>query len=181
MSRIGNNPITLPDSVTVSVDGPRVEVKGPMGTLNHVLPREVKMEMEDKVLSFKRTSNIPAHRALHGLTRALLANMIEGVTKGFEKRLEMVGTGYRVSKTGNGINLSVGLSHSVDFQAENGVTLEVEGNNKIIVRGIDKYLVGQAAANIRKVRKPEPYKGKGIRYEGEVVRRKAGKAAKVGA
>ncbi len=181
MSRIGNASITLPDNVNINVDAHRVEITGPLGTLHYILPREVKLKQEDKVLSFTRTSNIPAHRALHGLTRALIANMVQGVTKGFEKRLEMVGTGYRVTKSGNDLSVSVGYSHPVDFQAPAGITLEVEGNTKIIVKGIDKYLVGQTAANIRKIRKPEPYKGKGIRIEGEYIRRKAGKAAKVGA
>lgn len=181
MSRIGNAIIQIPENVNLSVDGLRVEVTGPMGNLSHRLPREIKMVEQDKVLTFKRSSNIPAHRALHGLTRALINNMIEGVTKGFVKRLELVGTGYRVTKTGNGISVSVGYSHPIEVTTPQGITLEVEGNNKIIIKGIDKYQVGQVAANIRKIRKPEPYKGKGIRYEGEAVRRKAGKAAKVGA
>lgn len=181
MSLIGNSPITIPDSVTVDLKPHHLEVVGPLGTLKHQLPREIKAQKDDHLLTFQRSSHLPAHRALHGLTRALAANMVEGVTKGFEKRLEMVGTGYRVAKTGTGISLSVGLSHSVELTPPPGITLEVEGNNKIIIKGIDKYLVGQTAANIRNVRKPEPYKGKGIRYEGEVVRRKAGKAAKVGA
>ncbi len=181
MSRIGNAPITLPDSVNFQFDGSHLVIAGPLGSLNLTVDNSIKITKDNSVLTFKRKSNLPAHRALHGLTRALVANMVEGVTKGFEKRLELVGTGYRVAKSGSGLTISVGLSHPVEFAAPQGVTVDVEGNNKIIIKGIDNYLVGQTAANIRKIRKPEPYKGKGIRYEGEIVRRKAGKAAKAGA
>lgn len=181
MSLIGTTPLALPDNVNLTVDGPRLQIQGPLGTLTHRLPREIKMIQTDRVLTFERKSNLPAHRALHGLTRALVANMVEGVTKGFEKRLELVGTGYRVSQAGDKLNITAGFSHPVEVTASSGVSFTTEGNNKITVKGIDKYAVGQAAANIRKIRPPEPYKGKGIRYEGEVVRRKAGKAAKVGA
>lgn len=181
MSRIGNQIITLPSGVTLSVENGLIEVSGPLGKLSATLPNGIKAEQTDTTVSFRRNSDTPAQRALHGLTRALVANMTVGVTQGFAKTLELVGTGYRVSAAGQGLVLSLGLSHPVEFTPPEGVTLTVEGNNKIHIKGIDKELVGQTAANIRKVRPPEVYKGKGIRYQGEVVRRKAGKAAKVGA
>lgn len=181
MSRIGLAPITLPETVTAQVAGQTVTVKGPLGELKETLPAEVRIVRTDSNLTFERKNNIPAVRALHGLSRALVANMVEGVTKGFEKRLELVGTGYRVAASGQGLTLSLGLSHPVNVTPDAGVTLKTEGNNLIIVSGISKATVGQMAANIRKIRPPEPYNGKGIRYQGEVVRRKAGKAAKVGA
>jgi large subunit ribosomal protein L6 len=181
MSRIGKAPITLPDAVTLVQDGDLLTVSGPLGQLSWHLPRQIKLKTEDKVLNFTRQGNLPAHRALHGLSRATVNNLVEGVTKGFTKHLEMVGTGYRVAKQGAGLSVSVGYSHPVEVTPPDGITLEIEGNNKIIVKGINKELVGQTAANIRKIRPPEPYKGKGIRYEGEYVRRKAGKAAKAAA
>ncbi len=181
MSRIGLAPITMPDKVTASVDGQTVLVKGPLGELKETLPNQVKATLADNQLTFERKNNIPAVRALHGLSRALVANMVDGVTKGFEKRLELVGTGYRVASAGTGLTLSVGFSHPIAVTPTTGVTLKTEGNNIIIVSGISRAAVGQMAANIRKLRPPEPYNGKGIRYQGEVVRRKAGKAAKVGA
>lgn len=181
MSRIGNAPITLPQGVTLTLTDHTIDVTGPLGKLTTSLPVGIKLEQDGQTLKFTRKSNIPAVRALHGLSRALVANLIEGVTKGYSKTLELVGTGYRVSATGNSITLNLGLSHPVSFTAPEGVTLTIEGNNKIHIKGINKELVGQTAANIRAARPPEVYKGKGVRYEGEVVRRKAGKAAKVGA
>ncbi len=181
MSRIGNASITLPDSVTLTVDHHALKMTGPLGELSWNLPTPIKLTQEDKVLSFTRKSNLPAYRALHGLSRATINNLVEGVTKGFTKNLEMIGTGYRVARSGQGLTISVGFSHPVEVAAPDGIEFTVEGNNKIKVYGINKELVGQTAANIRKIRPPEPYKGKGIRYEGEFVRRKAGKAAKVGA
>lgn len=181
MSRIGLSPITLPDKVTAVLDGQTVIVKGPLGELKETLPREIRVSLSENTLAFKRSNNIPAVRSLHGLSRALVANLVDGVTKGFEKRLELVGTGYRVASQGSGLTLSVGYSHPVLVATTPGITLKAEGNNAIVISGIDKQAVGQVAANIRKIRPPEPYNGKGIRYQGEVVRRKAGKAAKAGA
>lgn len=178
MSRIGNQPIHLPQGVTFVLTDNTMEVTGPLGKLTQTLPSGVKVVQEDQKLTFTRQDHTPAQRALHGLARALANNMVEGVTKGFTKTLELVGTGYRVAAAGEGLTLNLGLSHPVDVAATPGVTMTVEGNNKIHIKGIDKAIVGQVAANIRKVRPPEPYKGKGIRYQDEVVRRKAGKAAK---
>lgn len=181
MSRIGNQAIILPENVQFTLDNKVIEISGPLGKLTQTLPTGISTHLEGQVLTFKRRGNLPQERALHGLTRALVANMVEGVTNGFSKTLELVGTGYRVAASGNGITLNLGLSHPVEFTAPEGVTLTVEGNNKIHLKGIDKTLVGQAAANIRKTRPPEVYKGKGIRYQGEIVRKKAGKAAKAAA
>lgn len=181
MSRIGNTPVTIPEGVTVNLDGHTLTVKGPKGELTDTLPRNIKINIENSSITFTRPNNTPDNKALHGLVRSLVANMVEGVTEGFSRTLEMVGTGYRVSKQGNGLQVTVGLSHPVDIEAVEGVTLEAEGNNIIHVKGINKQVVGQVAANIRKIRPPEPYKGKGIRYQGEHVRRKAGKAAKAAA
>jgi large subunit ribosomal protein L6 len=178
MSRIGSQPIAIPENTTVTLSDNIVTVKGPLGELTKDLPKRIKVEIKDKIITFTRPNDNPKVKALHGLTRALVNNLIEGVNKGFEKKLEMVGTGYRVTKNGEGLTLTVGYSHPVEVEPTPGVTLEVEGNNKITIKGIDKHLVGQTAANIRAIKTPEPYKGKGIRYEGEVVRRKAGKAAK---
>jgi large subunit ribosomal protein L6 len=179
MSRIGKQPIVLPEQVTITVDGQTVGVKGPKGELRQAVPRQIKILQTEAGVSFERKSNLPATRALHGLSRSLVANMVQGVTEGYEKRLELVGTGYRVAAAGAGLTLNVGLSHSISVQPTPGVELKTEGNNVIIVTGIDKQAVGQMAANIRKLRPPEPYNGKGIRYQGEAVRRKPGKAAKV--
>jgi len=181
MSRIGNQPIIIPDSVTVTQEGNSVTVKGPQGELTQGLPKQIKIEIKDKELTFSRPTDTPEIKSLHGLTRALVNNMITGVTQGYSKELEMVGTGYRVAKSGDKLTLSVGYSHPIEFTPNSGISFEVEGNNKITIKGIDKQLVGQVAANIRAVRPPEPYKGKGIRYVGEQVRRKAGKAAKAAA
>lgn len=180
MSLIGKKPVEIPSGVTVTITADRIVVKGPKGELSADRMPGIAVEQKDNTIVVTRNSDAPAQRAAHGLIRSLINNMVIGVTQGFEKRLEMVGTGYRVAMKGQGITLSVGYSHPVDVTPPAGVTFAVEGNNKIIVKGFDKYVVGQVAANIRKVRPPEPYKGKGIRYENEVVRRKAGKAAKAG-
>jgi large subunit ribosomal protein L6 len=178
MSRIGKEPIAVPDGVNVSVEGSRVSVTGPGGTLHQDVSADMKVTVEDGRVRVERPSDERDHRALHGLTRSLVANMVEGVTKGFEKRLEIQGVGYRAALKGKALELQVGYSHSVTVPAPEGIEFEVPAPNRIAVRGIDKQLVGEIAARIRKVRKPEPYKGKGIRYEGEYVRKKAGKAAK---
>ena len=177
MSRIGKQPITIPSGVEVNLDGSRVSVKGPKGILEQTMHAEMRIVMEDGTLRVERPSDERLHRSLHGLTRTLLANMVEGVTSGFEKRLEIVGVGYRAALKGCDLELSVGYSHPVTFRPPAGIEFEVPAQNRITVRGIDKQLVGEVAAEIRKIRKPEPYKGKGIRYEGEYVRKKAGKAA----
>ena len=178
MSRIGKQPIEIPSGVKVDVDGSRVTVEGPRGTLEQTFHREIRILLEDGVVRVERPSEEGFHRSLHGLTRTLIANMVEGVTKGFEKRLEIVGVGYRAALRGQDLELSVGYSHSVTFPGPEGIEFEVPAPNRIVIRGNDKQMVGEIAANIRKIRKPEPYKGKGIRYEGEYVRKKAGKAAK---
>jgi len=164
--------------VTVSVDGPRVSVAGPKGSLEHTFHGDMRILLEDSVLRVERPTDERLHRSLHGLTRTLLSNMVEGVTKGYEKRLEIVGVGYRAALREGGLELSLGFSHPVVFPAPPGIEFEVPTPTRITVRGIDKQLVGEVAAEIRKIRKPEPYKGKGVRYEGEYVRKKAGKAAK---
>jgi large subunit ribosomal protein L6 len=180
MSRIGKQPIEVPSGVDVAVDGSRVTVKGPRGTLEQTFHAEVRIVREDGVVRVERVGEDGFHRALHGLTRTLIANMVEGVTKGFEKRLEIVGVGYRAQLRGSDIELALGFSHPVHVQPPQGIEFEVPAPTRITVRGNDKQMVGEVAANIRKLRKPEPYKGKGIRYEGERVRKKAGKAAKGG-
>lgn len=178
MSRIGKLPIAVPGGVTVTIDGQQVSVKGPKGELSLVVAEPIRIAQEDGQLLVTRPDDERASRSLHGLTRTLINNNIIGVTEGYAKQLEVVGTGYRVQQKGTGLELALGFSHPVQVEAPAGITLEVEGNTKITVRGIDKQAVGEAAANIRKLKKPEPYKGKGIRYAGEVVRRKAGKAGK---
>src|SRR5213593_4879357 len=178
MSRIGKQPIEIPSGVEVGIEGSRVTVKGPRGTLEQTFHAEVRILKEDGTIRVERPSEEGFHRALHGLTRTLIANMVEGVTKGYEKRLEIVGVGYRAALKGSDLELAVGYSHIVPFPSPEGIEFEVPAPTRIVVRGNDKQLVGEVAANIRKVRKPEPYKGKGIRYEGEYVRKKAGKAAK---
>jgi large subunit ribosomal protein L6 len=178
MSRIGRLPIDIPAGVDVKIDGAAVTVKGPKGelSLNVASPIEVKVE-ENQVL-VTRPDDERTSRALHGLTRSLINNNIVGVTQGYSKSLEIVGTGYRVAQKGAAIEFALGFSHPVTVEAPAGITFAVEGNNRVTVTGIDKQLVGETAANVRKIKKPEPYKGKGIRYAGEVVRRKAGKAGK---
>jgi large subunit ribosomal protein L6 len=174
MSRIGKQPIPVPSGVNVQIDGQTVKVKGPKGELQREVHQAIRLHQDDVT----RQSDSPYQRALHGLTRALVANMVFGVANGFSKTLELQGVGYRAQQMGKNIQVAVGYSHPVDVQAPPGIDLEVEGTSKIHVRGIDKELVGQIAAEIRALRPPEPYKGKGIRYEGEHVRRKAGKAGK---
>lgn len=178
MSRIGRMPIDVPAGVTVSIDGQSVAVKGPKGELALVVAEPIKAELVENQVLVSRPDDERLSRSLHGLTRTLISNQIVGVTQGYSKDLEIVGTGYRVAQKGSGIELALGFSHPVNVDAPAGITLTVEGNNKITVSGIDKQQVGETAANIRKIKKPEPYKGKGIRYAGEVVRRKAGKAGK---
>jgi large subunit ribosomal protein L6 len=177
MSRIGRQPINVPAGVLVSVDPGRVTVSGPKGELRSVVPARMNIEQEDGVITVSRPTERGEDRALHGLTRTLVANMVEGVTNGFEKRLEIQGVGYRAAMSGTNLELQVGYSHPVRITPRQGIEFEVPAPNQVIVRGIDKQLVGQTAAEIRKVRAPEPYKGKGIRYEGEYVRRKVGKRA----
>jgi len=179
MSRIGKSPIPVPSGVDISLSSGHVVVKGPQGTLERDLPGEITVRQEDGTLLVERPNDERQNRALHGLTRSLLANMVTGVTAGFTKELEIVGVGYRATARGPGqIELALGFSHPVIVDAPDGVTFEVPIPTRIAVRGIDKETVGQVAANIRKIRKPEPYKGKGVRYAGEYVQRKAGKAAK---
>ncbi|MGI6361285.1 MAG: 50S ribosomal protein L6 [Bacillota bacterium] len=175
MSRIGNMPINIPTGVTVTINGSAVEVKGSKGTLVREFPSEMQLQMESNVITVKRSGDDPFQRSLHGLTRSLLDNMITGVNQGFEKSLELIGVGYRASLKGTKLNLQVGYSHPVEMDPGADLQVEVPAPNKIIVKGIDKEKVGAFAANIRSVRPPEPYKGKGIRYTGEYVKRKAGK------
>jgi large subunit ribosomal protein L6 len=177
MSRIGRQPIELPTGVNVSISPGRVMVNGPLGELAQQVPARMKIEQAEGTITVARPTERGDDRALHGLTRTLIANMVEGVTKGFEKRLEIQGVGYRAALAGSNLELQVGYSHSVRITPREGVEFEVPIPTQVIVRGIDKQVVGQTAAEIRKVRPPEPYKGKGIRYEGEFVRRKVGKRA----
>jgi large subunit ribosomal protein L6 len=177
MSRIGRRPIELPDGVNVAIDPGRVMVSGPLGELQQQVPLRMTIEREDGRLVVKRPTERGDDRALHGLTRTLVANMVEGVTKGFEKRLEIQGVGYRAALRGTSLELNVGYSHPVVIEPPRGITFEVPAPTQVTVRGIDKQQVGEIAAQVRKVRPPEPYKGKGIRYEGEYVRRKVGKRA----
>jgi large subunit ribosomal protein L6 len=177
MSRIGRQPIEVPSGVTVQVDPGRVTVHGPKGELRQVVPQRIAIEQSEGVINVTRPTDRGPDRALHGLTRTLVANMVEGVTKGFEKRLEIQGVGYRAAMQGSNLELQVGYSHPVRITPRQGIEFEVPVPTQVVVRGIDKQVVGQTAAEIRKVRPPEPYKGKGIRYEGEQVRRKVGKRA----
>jgi large subunit ribosomal protein L6 len=177
MSRIGKRPIELPSGVNVSLSPGRVMVNGPLGELSQQVPARMKIEQSDGELTVTRPTERGEDRALHGLTRSLIANMVEGVTKGFEKRLELQGVGYRASLQGTDLRLDVGYSHPVVMKPPQGVTFEVPAPTQIVVKGVDKQQVGQTAAEVRRVRPPEPYKGKGIRYEGEYVRRKVGKRA----
>jgi large subunit ribosomal protein L6 len=180
MSRVGKQPIPLAKEVKVVVDGSHINVTGPRGELSRDLPPEISIQEEEGRLVMVRPNDEPRVRALHGLSRTLVANMVQGVTAGYTKTLEVQGVGYRVQQQGEKIVLQVGYSHPVEVDPPNGISFTIEGNNRINVQGIDKEQVGQVAANIRLIRKPEPYKGKGIRYLGEVVRRKAGKAGKGG-
>jgi len=178
MSRIGKLPIPVPAGVEVKIDGAVVEVKGPKGTLTHTVPAPIQIALEEGTIVVSRPDDERNSRSLHGLTRTLIANNIQGVTEGFSKGLEIVGTGYRVTQKGAALEFALGYSHSITVEPPVGISFVVEGNTKLTVVGIDKQAVGEVAANIRKLRKPEPYKGKGVRYAGEVVRRKAGKAGK---
>lgn len=178
MSRIGRKPITIPSGVNVTIENTLITVKGPKGTLSRELHRDMKISVEDNVLTVERPSDNKLHRSLHGTTRSVVQNMVSGVTDGFVKNLDLVGVGYRANKSGNKLVLNVGYSHPVEIEPENGIEFEVPSNTKIIVRGIDKELVGATAAKVRSVREPEPYKGKGIKYEGERILRKEGKAGK---
>ncbi|TAJ47480.1 MAG: 50S ribosomal protein L6 [Herbiconiux sp.] len=178
MSRIGRLPIDIPAGVTVSIDGQQVAVKGPKGELALVIAEPIKASVEENQVLVTRPDDERNSRSLHGLTRTLIANQIVGVTTGYTKSLEVVGTGYRVAAKGSGVEFALGYSHPISVEPPAGITFTVEGNNKLTVNGIDKQAVGEVAANIRKLRKPEPYKGKGVRYAGEVVRRKAGKSGK---
>jgi large subunit ribosomal protein L6 len=177
MSRIGRKPISVPDGVSVEVGPGRISVKGPKGELSQALSADMKVEQDDGVVTVQRPTDRGEHRALHGLTRSLIANMVEGVTDGFEKRLEIQGVGYRAQLKGKNLEMALGYSHPVPVEAPAGIEFEVPQPTEIVVRGIDKQLVGQVAADIRKRRPPEPYKGKGIRYQGEHVARKVGKRA----
>lgn len=179
MSRIGKRPIEVPENVTVTIaDNNHVTVKGPKGELTNTFNTDIKIEQEGNIITLTRPSESKEHRSIHGTTRSLLDNMVTGVSKGFERTLELVGVGYRAQLQGTKLVLNVGYSHPVEFTPEEGVTVEVPANTKIIVRGINKERVGALASNIRKVRPPEPYKGKGIKYEGEIIRRKEGKTGK---
>jgi large subunit ribosomal protein L6 len=178
MSRIGKVPVPVPAGVDVAIDGALVTVKGPKGTLTHSVAAPIEVAQEDGTLVVTRPDDERMSRSLHGLTRTLLANLVTGVTEGYTKKLEIVGTGYRVTAKGSDLEFALGFSHPVTVPAPEGITFAVETPTKFSVSGIDKQQVGEVAANIRKIRKPEPYKGKGVRYAGEVVRRKAGKAGK---
>ena len=177
MSRIGRRPIELPAGVLVAISHGRVQVNGPLGELSQVVPTRMQIEKSDEEIVVKRPTERGEDRALHGLTRTLIANMVEGVTKGFEKHLEIQGVGYRAQLKGSDLELAVGFSHPITIKPRDGIAFDVPTPTQVIVKGIDKQMVGQTAAEIRKVRPPEPYKGKGIRYAGEHVRRKVGKRA----
>ena len=178
MSRIGNKPITVPAGVEVKVDGTHVTVKGPKGTLERDISKNISLEINENVINVKRVNDEPSNRALHGLTRTLINNMLAGVVNEFTKELQINGVGYRVQKQGNNLNLSLGYSHPVIFEAPAGITFDVPNPNTIIVKGIDKELVGQTAAEVRTKRPPEVYGGKGIKYAEEHIRRKVGKTGK---
>ena len=177
MSRIGNKPLEIPDGVTVSLAPGRVTVKGPKGELEQAIDPDMTVELDDGVLTVKRPTDRGPHRALHGLTRSLIANMVEGVTNGFEKRLAITGVGYRAKSSGKGLELSLGFSHPINMPAVDGIEFEVPQPTEVVVRGIDKQQVGEIAAQIRRQRPPEPYKGKGVRYADEQISRKVGKRA----
>ena len=176
MSRIGRMPVPVPDGVTVSIDGSTVSVKGPKGELVRKFPEGISFVLEDKKVVAARSSEEASQKALHGLSRALVANMVEGVTKGYAKQLEITGVGYKAELKPYGLLFSLGYSHTIEFKAPKGITLKAPVPTQVLVEGADKEIVGQVAAEIRSLRKPEPYKGKGIKYAGEKVRRKAGKA-----
>lgn len=181
MSLIGLTPIAIPDSVTITLTDSKITVKGPKGELSTAIPSGIVITQIEKTLKVTRKNDALQSKANHGLVRSLVYNTVVGVTDGFTKKMEMIGTGYRSKKSANGLTISAGYSHPIDFVAPEGITLDTETDTIIVISGIDKQLVGETAAKIRAIRKPEPYKGKGIRYQGEVVRRKAGKATKAGA
>ena len=178
MSRIGKAPIAVPSGVDVAIEGQKVTVKGPRGTLSHTVDRPIAVAVDDGVLSVSRPDDERENRSLHGLSRSLLNNLVLGVTQGFERKLEIHGVGYRVQLKGNALEFALGYSHPVRIEAPEGVSFAVESPTRFSVQGIDKQLVGEIAANIRKLRKPDPYKGKGVRYAGEAIRRKVGKTGK---
>ena len=180
MSRIGRLPIAVPAGVDVAIDGRRITVTGPRGTLSRELHPDMTVRRADGTLLVERPSDLKMHKQLHGLTRTLVANMVEGVSNGYRKGLEITGVGYRAQKVGDRLQLSLGYSHPVEIEPPEGIAFELESPTRLAVVGIDKELVGQIAARVRSSRKPEPYKGKGVRYAGEVIRRKAGKAGKIG-
>jgi large subunit ribosomal protein L6 len=180
MSRIGRRPIAIPAGVEIDLRGAHITVRGPKGELQRTLPAAMRVRIDDGEVTVERPSEAKPHRELHGLTRTLVANMVEGVTNGYRKSLEISGVGYRAQKVGENLQLSLGYSHPVDVEAPAGISFEVETPTRLSVVGIDKELVGQVAARVRSKRKPEPYKGKGVRYVGEQVRRKAGKTGKIG-
>ena len=176
MSRIGKNPITVPSGVTITIDGNRVTVKGPKGELSRTIPADMLVSQESGTVTVNRPSDDPKHKALHGLSRTLVANMVEGVTKGFSKQLDIVGVGYKAEARPYGLQLALGFSHAVEYKAPQGIKLSAPVPTQIIIEGANKEVVGQVAAELRSLRPPEPYKGKGIKYAGEQIRRKAGKA-----
>jgi len=181
MSRIGRRAVPLPVGVTATIEGPKITVKGPRGEIHRTLHPELSLVLENNAVTVQRPSDEPRHKALHGLTRTLVANMVEGVTKGFSRSLEIQGVGYKAEVKPFGVQLVVGYSHPVPYHAPQGIKISVTGNVQVKVEGVDKELVGQVAAELRSIRPPEPYKGKGIRYVGEQVRRKAGKTAQAAA
>ena len=176
MSRIGKLPVSIPNGVTVAVDGNTVKVKGPKGELTHRLPNGISVDRTDNSLNVQRASDETNHKALHGLTRSLIANMMEGVTKGYQKQLEITGVGFKAEVRPYGLQLALGFSHAIEYRAPAGIKLSAPQPTQIVIDGPDKAMVGQVAAELRSLRPPEPYKGKGIRYAGEIIRRKAGKA-----
>ena len=176
MSRIGKNPIAVPSGVTITLDGNRVTVKGPKGELSRVIPADMKVANENGEITVNRPSDEANHKALHGLSRTLIANMVEGVTKGFSKQLDIVGVGYKAETRPYGLQLALGFSHPVEYKAPQGIKLTAPAPTQIVIEGANKEIVGQVAAELRSLRPPEPYKGKGIKYAGEQIRRKAGKA-----
>ncbi|HET9022229.1 MAG TPA: 50S ribosomal protein L6 [Ornithinibacter sp.] len=178
MSRIGRLPVTVPAGVDIAIEGQTVRVKGPKGELSHVVAEPITIEQGDAVIEVKRPDDARTSRSLHGLTRSLINNMVLGVTEGYEKKLEIHGTGYRVLARGSNLEFALGYSHPITVEPPAGITFAVENQTRFSVQGIDKQLVGEVAANIRKLRKPDPYKGKGVRYAGEQIRRKVGKAGK---
>ena len=176
MSRIGKNPITVPNGVNITLDGNRITVKGPKGELSRVIPADMQVSQDTGTVTVNRPSDDPKHKALHGLSRTLIANMVEGVTKGFSKQLDIVGVGYKAETRPYGLQLALGFSHPIEYKAPKGIKLTAPAPTQIVIEGANKEVVGQVAAELRSLRPPEPYKGKGIKYAGEQIRRKAGKA-----